>query len=552
LWSRKSTQSPFDASNRRKSNQKQPRATTKDISNFEHEGKAYEGIPWGPRHVIEAFDFLSDICSDRKQVRQVEDFPVPSEGAIISLTVELFDDDAESDIYGELPENALSWYEFDIADMRNDLATQPCPNRSWYARLKAVCDQTLIRLILLHQGQPNAEGGRQQWTDEFVSKNIQRVLTVILPEQAAAARQRPVPSRFPIDVLSLDAWRTDFEKFHVMQHSEPTEIEAKMQSVSRGEMAKVPPQTVKQSVDEAAAVPHHTLNELMGRHYDKTGTPKPEHLSPEQFGSVFTYPYAPLAPYQVDEFTEAFIGTNVYGQAKLMFSRIEAEYVRLQVLQAQISEDMKRLDVTGEQLIKQIKMYEEARRSYEKASQDYSQKQTETQELRDRYASLSGEQIPSAASRSSVFGPTRRSSFTPGNASRLDSPGIFGSSRTTESHFHYSPRLDFSEFGLPPSDAERYRSSGLGQDSVFDQRLASIRPEHPSKPTLVTQRPRSQPPSTTPLHTETSQCAVPGGGKKDEAYDDEMDSKGDGEDTVDPRDTIFGPSGEPESGSPTL
>jgi hypothetical protein len=422
-------QSPFDASNRRRSNPKQPRATTKDISSFEHESKEYEGIPWGPRQVIEAFDFLTDICSDRRHVRP-EEFPVPSEGPVGGMTATVFfnDDASASDIYVDVTENSLTWYEFDLSAMRSDNAVSPCPNQSWYARLKAVCDQTLIRLILLNQGQPNAEGGRQQWTEEFLAKNIQRVITVVLPDQAASTRHKSTPSRFPLDNLSLDAWRTDFEKFQVMEHTEPTELEGKMQSLSRGVKAKLPPQTLKASVDNAAAVPYNTLEELMDRHEAQTGTRIPEHLSPEQFGSVFTYPYAPLAPYHIDDFTEAFIGTNVYGQANLMFSRIEAEFVRLQVLQAQIGEDMKRLDGKAQHLTKQIQMYEAAHANYEKQSKEYAEKQTEVQGLEDRYAALSGEQHHSSslsAPSRAIFGLglARRSSSGP----NLDSPGAFGS-----------------------------------------------------------------------------------------------------------------------------
>jgi hypothetical protein len=427
LQSRNGTQCQFDSANRRNSNQKQPRPTTKDISSFEHKGNAYEGIEWGPRQVIEAFDFLTDISPDRTLVGSLAGFPVPSEDATISLTAEFYHSPAaESDIYGDVPPNSLAWHAFDIPAMETDLSTTPCPNQSWYARLKAVCDSTLIRLIVLNQGINNAEGGRQHWTDEFVSMNIQRVITVLLPDPAATSH-KPAPLRFPIDDGSLDAWRTDFEKFQILGHAEPTEIESKMQSVSRGVMAKINPQTLKKAVEEAADIPYRTLNELSARHEEATGIPIPAHLSEEQFGSVFTYPYAPLGPYQLDDFTEAFIGTNVFGQATLMFSRIEAEYVRLQVLQAQISDDMTRLDSTATRLAQQIKMYEEAHANYDKASKDYSEKQSATQHLRDRFATLSGEQNSSSAAAASRpffgLGLTRRSSSGP----RLDSPGPFGS-----------------------------------------------------------------------------------------------------------------------------
>jgi hypothetical protein len=425
LLRRKSTQCPFDTANRRKSNQKAPNPSTQDISSFVHEGKAHEGIPWGPRQVVEAFSFLTDICGDAKEVR-IDDFPVPSEGTVITLTAEFFDHHSESDIYGEAAEHTTKWYDFDRPAMRTDVATTPCPNQSWYARLKAVCDSTLKRLIVLHQGAPSPEG-RQHWTEEFVSKNIQRVVTVVLPEPAVSSRHKPAPLRFPIDEGSLSAWREDYERFGLMGHAEPTELDAKMQSVSRGVMAKIPPQTLKACVDEATSVPHNTLEELMERHEEHTGTRIPAHLSAEQFGSVFTYPYAPLAPYQIDEFTEAFIGTNVYSQANLMFSRIEAEYVRLQVLQSQIADDTKRLDDTAQHLLKQIAVYEEAHANYEKASGEHSQKRSSTQDLRDRFSALSGEQNPSSASAVNrpVFGLglVRRASSGP----RLDSPGPFGS-----------------------------------------------------------------------------------------------------------------------------
>jgi len=380
---------------------KTPQLESDWIERFEQGGETYDGISWGPTQVYHAFSFLANICSDSAEFQE-DDFivPRPSDSTLTSKsdgktgpkdvsedhpTAEEALQQAIMDTYGP---KTYRWFSFDNPAMQAEAKQPKLMGQSWYSRLKAVCDTTMVLILNLHYLYVDADGKRQnEWTPEFVSKNIQRVIT-----PPVIVRNKPEFKPFSVDKgASLVDWRDAFEDNDLLTHSAPGQVPTAIESIRRGEPAHIPRAALSAAVEHGDAMVESSLGEMEVRYTKHTGKSIPEGISPGQFASVIQYPSCPVTPLQADEFTQAFMGANVLGQARLMYERLKMEYVRLSIVKQHAEKAMKVVDDECRSLTDQVAAWENQQHEFETMSKSFDAKIAQKHALQRRVSALASD-----------------------------------------------------------------------------------------------------------------------------------------------------------------
>jgi len=357
--------------------------------------------------VYDAFSFLVNICSDSGEfpedgfpgarpsgtsISKSEGLEDPKDASEGNLSAEAAFDRAVLETYGP---QKFKWFSFDSSVMQAEAKQDKSIGQSWYSRLKAVCDTTMVLILNLHYLYVDADGKRQtEWTPEFVTKNIQRVIT-----PPVIVRNKPEFKQFAVDKgASLADWHDAFEDNDLLTHSAPGKVPAAMESIRRGEPAHIPRTALSAAVEHGDAIVEHTLAEMEARYSKYTGNSIPEGISPGHFASVLQYPNCPVTPLQPDEFTQAFMGANVLGQARLMYERLKMEYVRLSIVKTHAEKALKVLDDECRSLTDQVAAWENQQREFETMSKSFDAKMAQKNALQRRVSALSNDRSSTSLS----------------------------------------------------------------------------------------------------------------------------------------------------------
>ena len=358
----------------------------------------YDGIVWGPTQVYDAFSFLANIYSDSGEFPE-EDFPGarssdtltskseglegPKDASEDSISAETAFDRALIETYGP---PKYKWFSFDSSTMQAKAKQDKSIGQSWYSRLRAVCDTTMVLILNLHYLYVDADGKRQtEWTPEFVTKNIQRVIT-----PPVIIRNKSEFKQFAVNKgASLVDWRDAFEDNDLLTHLASGKVPAAMESIRRGEPTHIPRTVLSATVEHGDAIVEQTLGEMEARYSKHTGKSIPEGISPGHFASVLQYPSCPVTPLQPNEFTQAFMEVNVLGQARLMYERLKMEYVRLSIVKTHSEKALKVLDDECRSLTDQVAAWESQQREFETMSKSFDAKIAQRNALQRRVSTLS-------------------------------------------------------------------------------------------------------------------------------------------------------------------
>lgn len=217
----------------------------------------------------------------------------------------------------------------------------------------------------------------------------QTCLEVMLrsPTSWALQKSGDLP-HLPIGTSSLAEWMNWYEEegseFNVAgSHVRVADaITQEYRAIKDDQMMDIPQPDITQDLRLARDL-ENKLNEAFLADCDQSGIDIPS-LSPEDFLSAAAYPLARELPPTLSQFDTSFLHSNVFGQAFLVFKRLNNEKLRLQLLMENCKRRTEALDHIVGELKTKCEAIAQVQKRLDEAYGETARKEKEVKDLESR------------------------------------------------------------------------------------------------------------------------------------------------------------------------
>ena len=244
--------------------------------------------------------------------------------AILENTVDVGPIEQSSESEDSSSDEATTWFEMDIANLRKDKSKDPAQHTSWYARFSGVSTTVITNIIYYHCNIYNQAGRRTELTDASLQSLIRCVDT--------PGKHTP----WPLLDSTLAEWKTFFESTpEIANANRPGRDQMELDSFKKGE-PDLPPKAQVSNVTIATDVKRNQDRETFRIQLEAARVPTID-LSLGDILSAESFPPASFSPDPMPAYYFRYMHADIHEQTGLHNCRLDHELNRLGLLQHRIT-----------------------------------------------------------------------------------------------------------------------------------------------------------------------------------------------------------------------
>jgi hypothetical protein len=311
----------------------------------------FTGIPWGAPEIYHIFESLSNVS---KVGRTNIDLVYPG---------------------GRPP---MDWFSEDVKAMEEDFRNNFVNAKSWYIRFNAIATTTLLNLIHMHFGFNSVASKPTKLTDEGFHNLLMQI-------QTPGWDKKP-PLLFKFIELDLDGWVSFFVTEGFDGEPLPKDgpeasdtLRMEFDSIEDGQFPLI--QSDDGDMAEFGAQVEEEMGDEQVRLCEESNIDTTEHTA-ATIVSAASFPPAQLAPEGIPAIARTFNDSNVYGRVQLMFTLLDSEKKRLDLLRVSCANRTDLLNHIKRDLLEKVIAVRQARAAVGEGLQEMDNTEKEVKKLR--------------------------------------------------------------------------------------------------------------------------------------------------------------------------
>jgi hypothetical protein len=262
--------------------------------------------------------------------------------AILENTVDVAPIEQSSESDDSSSDEATTWFEMDIANLRNDKSKDPAQHTSWYARFSAVTTTVITNIIYYHCNIYNQAGRRTDLTDASLQNLIRCVDT--------PGKHTP----WPLMDSTLAEWKQFFDATsEIASAKRPGRDQMDLDSFKKGE-PDLPPKAQISNVTIATDAKRNQARETFRIQLEAARVPTTD-LSLGDILSAESFPPASFSPDPMPAYYFRYMHTDLHEQTALHACRLDHEINRLGLLRHRITTQITDLQTEKDTLFKKCR-----------------------------------------------------------------------------------------------------------------------------------------------------------------------------------------------------